>query len=279
MYQRTSDEADDQTTDSINVGSLCLSSDEFHDLYCDPCHKADRSKEASGFCRTCGEFYCTFCLGVHRRSFLTASHKILTGADLPSDPVNAPVRGEIRKTFRLEGQEKINIKMSNDIEVCAIRGIDARQNGTVILADKNNKKIKMLSRDGHLISALELPSLPFGVVFVNEFEAVISMDESIGFIDIRNGSKMALKYTVSLGRSVADIVAYGDNFIITSWDSVSMIDRRGKTLWIADADTTGKSLFENARFLTVCHDTSTVIVTDWKTHTITVFDSQSGKLL
>ena len=73
-----------------------LVSDEYHDLYCEPCDESrGKNVKVKGFCKNCNQFLCTECHTVHGRLMATKGHVIQTGTDMPLSMADKPPRHEL----------------------------------------------------------------------------------------------------------------------------------------------------------------------------------------
>ena len=71
-------------------------SDEYHDLYCEPCDESrGKNVKAKCFCKNCNQYLCTECHSVHGRLKATKGHVIQTGADMPPSMADKPPRYEL----------------------------------------------------------------------------------------------------------------------------------------------------------------------------------------
>ena len=201
---------------------------------------------------------------------------------------SSAVTGHPSLPVKLTKKDKINVKLKDDTSDCLIFGLDTTVYGTVILADQDNCKLKVVSPEGQLLSSLTLPGKPKGVVVINKTEAAVSMaNKQIGFIDIADSGDLSLKCIITMEQYVRGITATKNNLVVIcdtstgSLRSVQMIDRRGKIMWTTTSDSEGKNLFKYAWYLTTYSgdDCDTVIVTDWEGQTITVLDAGTGKVV
>ncbi|MEW8547537.1 MAG: SMP-30/gluconolactonase/LRE family protein [Candidatus Thiodiazotropha sp.] len=198
------------------------------------------------------------------------------------------VGGAVPSSLKLIKKDKIYVKHNDDKNNCLISGLDITVNGSIILADLLNCKIKFVSPEGLLLSSLAQHEIPIDVAVINKSEAAVSMkNKQISIIDIADSSHLSLKRIIKTEQYVWCITVYNNNLVIacyTSGDSprsVQMIDMRGKVLWTTTTDSEGKNLFDCAWYLTTCSsdDGDMVIVTDVKKQTITVLDASTGKVV
>ncbi|XP_060563879.1 uncharacterized protein LOC132723219 [Ruditapes philippinarum] len=64
------------------LGSVAAGSEEDFDHCCEPCLTTGQRIEAHGFCVTCQEYFCSNCLGCHKKAKLSRNHYILSKDEL-----------------------------------------------------------------------------------------------------------------------------------------------------------------------------------------------------
>ena len=131
-----------------------------------------------------------------------------------------------------------DVKLNDDLHECHIHGIDVMLNGTIVIADYYNMKIKLFDGDSmeHLSSVLLLGEPSDMVVSASiENEAIVSLwhENQIAFLDLRDAYKPYTKETLQLEYPVVAAIEYGYNIIAISHDipSVKLIDRTGRLFW------------------------------------------------
>ena len=181
-------------------------------------------------------------------------------------------------TLNLTRQGETNVSISGDEKTCWINGMDITVAGQLLLADPNNRKVKLFSLDGGLISSLRLSEGPWDVAVVDKSTAAVCMG-SIAILYLGPGGHLAVRETLPLDRDARGIAVYKRNFILACEDSVIMIKMNGEILWSTGSPS--EQLFVCSRYLTVrCgFGPGTVVVSDWRKDTITVLEADSGKLI
>ena len=128
-----------------------------------------------------------------------------------------------------------------------ITGLSITPDGRRLVADRNNCKIKMFSRDMKIISSLILPAHPGDIAVTGDREAVVSVLGSKLFILDVSDKQMSIRRTVELSFGVRGIVAHKDKLVVTSLDpspaSVKLIDHSGQVYWSTSTDQQGQQLF------------------------------------
>ena len=103
--------------------------------------------------------------------------------------------------IKAQKHTEYNIKLRDDEEDygCYITGLSITPDGRRLLADCNNSKIKMFSRDMKIISSLTLPAEPWDIAVTGDREAVVSVyDGSKLFILDVSDKQMSIRRTVEL---------------------------------------------------------------------------------
>ena len=177
------------------------------------------------------------------------------------------------------GETRVNI--SGDSETCDIRGLDVTVDGHLIVSDRWNKKVKLFSLNGVLLSSLKLSEEPWDVAVVDRSTAAVSVwyKSEIAILDLGHRGKLSERKSIRLDRPADGISVYNNQLILACDDSVIMINMEGRILW--STKSLPQQLFSAAEFLTVRSGSGpdTVLVSDsWK-QTITVLEADTGKLV
>ena len=185
-------------------------------------------------------------------------------------------------TLNLTRQRVTNVRISGDERTCWILGLDTTTAGQLILIDNHNSNVKLFSPDGELISSLPLSEKPWDVTVVDECTAAVSrsiwLSSQIVILDLGPGGQLSERRTISLDSDAWGITCYKNNLIIACCDSVIMINMEGELQWSTGPP---EQLFVWPWYLTVGSGfgPATVVVSNWRKHTITVLDADSGKLI
>ena len=190
-----------------------------------------------------------------------------------------------------------NVELDDDKSSCLITGMAITNDGRRLLADYENNKIKMFSRDMKSLFSRDMKSLcslslstePWDIAVTGDREAVVSCfnEAKLLVLDISE-RKMSIKGTVELPFPVHAIAPYQDKLLVTTpWPtttspaSVQLIDQRGRVYWSTDTDQQGQLLFFRPRCVT-CYDdggSAAVIVSDRGNDTLTVLNADTGDVI
>lgn len=166
---------------------------------------------------------------------------------------------------------------------CCFEGLVVANSGNIILADNNNKALKMFSSGGHLMSCLNLKDSPKHVTILNDSEAVVSLvNQQIGFIDITNSRQMHLSRYVPLQCNICGLANYNGNIIYAGIGEPSylqMIDRGGNALWTVKYGSDGNQLFQRPESLATfsLSGIDTVAVADGEKQSLIILTARTGR--
>ena len=187
--------------------------------------------------------------------------------------------------FKIKAKKLASYKVQfGDERDCTISGIAITNDGRRLLADWDNNKIKLFSRDMKLLCSLSVSTTPRHIAVTGDREAVVSCcdEQRLLILDISD-RKMNIKGTVELPFIVFDIAPYQDKLLVTAWStptshrSVKLIDQTGRVYWSTHTDQQGQRLFSCPGYVT-CYDdggSAAVIVSDYGNHTLTVLNADT----
>ena len=171
-----------------------------------------------------------------------------------------------------------------DANNCLLTGLDLTWDGKIVVADRNNSKVKLFSNKGLFISSLTVPEKPNDVaVFSASKFAVCMWFQQIGIVKITAEDKLEQSDTIKLEYNVWAITSHGDNLIITCATeprTVKSITLGGDVLWSVAATSDGTVLFDSPYFITSSptSDGNRVVVSDEDRMTVTGLDARTGKV-
>ena len=180
-----------------------------------------------------------------------------------------------------ETRVKISGWITGDRKTCRITGLDVTVDGHLIVSDRNNKKVKLFSLNGKLLSSLKLSEKPWDVAVVDRSTAAVSIPDKseIAILDLGHRGKLSERKSIRLDRKAGGISVYNNQLILACGTSVIMINMEGRILW--SIESLPQQLFSGAQYLTVRSGSGpdTVLVSDWDKQTITVLEADTGKLV
>ena len=176
------------------------------------------------------------------------------------------------------------VKIKGDKGDCWINGMSVTKDGRILMADTNNRKVKLFSPAMTFLSSVSVPDKLWDIAVISDSEAAATTTNmSLVLLDI-SGSQLRIKTTTKVPYNTRGITKYKNKLVISSpgpTPSVKLIDLTGKVYWLVSSDQQGQSLFRNPWYLT-SHDngrSSTVIVTDCDNNTLTLLNGETGEVI
>ncbi|XP_045194602.2 uncharacterized protein LOC123550238 [Mercenaria mercenaria] len=166
--------------------------------------------------------------------------------------------------FKAKNKKTCNVKIPSDTEVCDISSVCYLEDGSVILCDYINKKLKRLDSSSYTVKEYyDLPGHPWQVCPINKQEVAVSlyMKKEIHVISHSNimiKTNQIKTNFVCYGLAHAD----GNLYISDAYTSVYVYSVSGRKLKCVRMDPSGQSKFNIAR-LAVSEDGSKMYATCW----------------
>jgi hypothetical protein len=106
------------------------------------------------------------------------------------------------KLYKVSSQKEINIKMKNDRKQCYICDICQLPDGTIILADYHNMRIKRLDVNYNIKDCLDLESYPKGICCTGNTEVAVKLNNNkVWFISVGSSLSKVRDITITGGGS------------------------------------------------------------------------------
>ena len=166
------------------------------------------------------------------------------------------------KTF--EKCKELNVKVVDDSRICDITGCCILADGSLVLSDFTNKRLKKLSPRGH-ITFIDLPDHPLDVCCLGKSDnkVVVCAGNSLYFVNIKGNMKVAR--SVTLSHKCNGITYHDDMLYVIDDSSIMMYTSNGGKKGLVHTGNTSSSAF--------CH-----ITTDGNGTKLYVADERSGLL-
>ncbi|XP_053376130.1 uncharacterized protein LOC123534284 [Mercenaria mercenaria] len=168
-----------------------------------------------------------------------------------------------QRVYKVKSKQEINIKMQNDMYTCYISDVCQLQDGTIILADCDNTKIKRLDINYNIKDHCDLGGCPRGICCTGQNEIAVKMDNNkVQFVSV--GSSLSKLKDISIEGGGYFGMAYcaGELWISTGLTGVNVYSTSGTLLKTISKDINGRKIFKSyTQHMAVSGET--VIVTDY----------------
>jgi WD40 repeat protein len=168
--------------------------------------------------------------------------------------------------FQIKGEQSYDVKVMSDKDFCNIRSVCCMEDGTIILADNINRKLKRLHSYYYTVSDhCDLPGEPWQVCMINNTQIAVTVP-----------SKKEIHFISLLGRQMktvnwfnTDFVCHGlayankNLYISDSQTFVYMYTLSGRKLQQFSKDQLGHKLFSSICSLAVSQDATRIYVADY----------------
>ncbi|XP_045195966.2 uncharacterized protein LOC123551249 [Mercenaria mercenaria] len=166
--------------------------------------------------------------------------------------------------YSVKGIENLNIGVQNDTRAMCVYGSCLTEDGSLLLADNGNYKIKRADIvKMSVIDYCSVPAGPYGVCCTSKSEAAVCLDNNtIQFVSF--GKQMSNTRQITLNHDCFGIGYKADKLYITdNCKSLFIHDMTGDLLQTVTQNNAGQSLFTNPRTVAFSDIDDKVFVASW----------------
>ncbi|KAH3873008.1 hypothetical protein DPMN_036232 [Dreissena polymorpha] len=130
------------------------------------------------------------------------------------------VLGKLDKVFTVKGKYEHNVKIPSDPSECLIRAITVLPDGKILVADFNNKNVKLLDQQYHVVTHCDMTAQPLDICHITHSEVAVAVVDNrnaheVQFITV-NQSQLVKSRRLQLEHRCRAIAhQHGDMFICT----------------------------------------------------------------
>ena len=198
---------------------------------------------------------------------------------------NKPEEFEIRKHVddrKALQMGETNIHNQEDQETCWATGLAVLNDGSLLVADYNNKQIKLFGPNQEFLNFIQLSTPPFDIALLDQKEMVCTLPEMrhIQFLTFDGKSDVKTGAEVKLDFDCNGVDVLGGNLVVTSITEkcVKLINLKGDVIWtttIIDKKHGGR-LFEWPWYVKTNIETNQVYVSDRLKNTVTTLNCEGN---
>jgi hypothetical protein len=167
--------------------------------------------------------------------------------------------------FQIKGNQSYNVKVKSDKKNCFIKCACCMEDGIIILADNNNRKLKRLNSYNYTVTDYcDLPGEPWQMCKINNTQVAVTLQsqKEVHFISLEREMKTTNKINTDFA---CYGLAYANNnlYISDTSPSVYMYSLSGRKLNQFRNDHSGLKLFYSIESLAVSKDATRIYVADF----------------
>ncbi|XP_060585241.1 uncharacterized protein LOC132741162 [Ruditapes philippinarum] len=165
------------------------------------------------------------------------------------------------KIYKVSSRKEINIKMTNDRTQCYINDICQLVDGTIILADYNNYRIKRLDVNYNIKDCLNLESYPTGICCTGNTEVAVKLyNDKVWFISV--GSSLSkVRYISVTDGGYQGMTYYAGELWVSAENCVNVYSMTGTLIKSISENVNSQHIFKSTP-QQIAVGGGTVIVTD-----------------
>ncbi|XP_053373515.1 uncharacterized protein LOC123532364 isoform X1 [Mercenaria mercenaria] len=179
--------------------------------------------------------------------------------------------------FRLKIKRNIASRSHQTVTPCYINSACALEDGTLVLADRDNRKLKRVESSNYTVTdSCYLSAYPWQVCAVNNQEVAVSCGRAgVKFVSLQ--PKMTVTRQINPGHTCRGLAYVDGHLYITDVDSVYEYTTTGTMLRQFTKNQSGKPIFCNIYSLAVSGDGGKIYVADRKNGLVSI--DRTGKVL
>ncbi|XP_045210917.2 uncharacterized protein LOC123562339 [Mercenaria mercenaria] len=165
--------------------------------------------------------------------------------------------------LQVKGCTKYSVNVQSDKKYCDIISACTLEDGTIILSDWSNSKLKRLDSSSYaVIDYCDLQGRPWQVCSIDKQQAAVCLHDKKEVQFISLSSKMALTNKIKTGFECFGLSYADGNLYISDYTSVYIYSVSGRKLKKFSKDQSGQEMFSSIRSLAVSENGSKICVAD-----------------
>ncbi|XP_053373516.1 E3 ubiquitin-protein ligase Midline-1-like [Mercenaria mercenaria] len=192
-------------------------------------------------------------------------------------PDSEKLQKDSKTLFQIKNKNKYNVKVSSDRGPCYIFSACALEDGTVVLADHINQKLKHVESSNYIVTdSCDLSDFPRQVCVINNQEVAVSCDTA-GVKCVSLQPKMTVTRQIKPGHRCFGLAHVDGHLYISDIESVYEYTTTGTKLHQFTKNQSGQPLFDNIYSIAVSGDGGKIYIADRNYGLISM--DRTGKVL
>ncbi|XP_069134006.1 tripartite motif-containing protein 2-like [Argopecten irradians] len=128
----------------------------------------------------------------------------------------------------LKEVRQMNIRMESDRSNCDACGVIITPDGSIVVGDDNNRKLKLINTDGDVVDELKVDGYPWDLCLVDNTTVAAAVGNRVHVVSV-TPSKLTLSNVINIGKTCYGITYRNGEFIVSSDKEVYRVTKDGKT--------------------------------------------------
>ncbi|XP_052778303.1 uncharacterized protein LOC128215776 [Mya arenaria] len=185
------------------------------------------------------------------------------------DPLSDP-----NHVFSVAEYKEYNVKMSDDKDQCAIRGVCEMPSGEFVIVDWNNCKVKLLDKEYRVIDHCDVPGDPWDVCHIDGNEVAVCVDNELHFINATKG-KLITTRKLSFSHGCTAAAYHSGQLYISCGFALYVYTMSGQKVKMLYEDKSGDRTVEKCA---ISNDGKTIYITNYDKNQLITLDNNGNKL-
>lgn len=134
--------------------------------------------------------------------------------------------------YKVKHENQFDIRAKGDRGICNVVSVCQLQNGTLLLADASNQRLKQLDVLYHLVEYLDLPKQPTCVAVMNENTALVALDGGNNSVLqlVETGIKLKLTDSFVIPKRCIAMACSNEGIFVATADTIFTYSLKGELL-------------------------------------------------
>ncbi|XP_069133579.1 E3 ubiquitin-protein ligase Midline-1-like [Argopecten irradians] len=129
----------------------------------------------------------------------------------------------------LKEVRKVNIKMKSERSDCIARGVVITPDGSIVVGDDRNQKLKLFNTDGDVVDELKVNGIPYDLCLVDNTTVAAAIGNGVHVVTVTS-SKLTISNVINIGKTCYGIMYRNEEFFVsTGGNEVHRVTKDGKT--------------------------------------------------
>ncbi|XP_053383614.1 uncharacterized protein LOC128549895 [Mercenaria mercenaria] len=164
--------------------------------------------------------------------------------------------------YEVQSKQSYNVKLNDDVSTCDIWSSCILDSGDILLADFDNKKIKLADCETYRVrDSMKMSTSPRSICRISSVEAAVSFyNKTVQFVSTKN--ELAPTRSLKFNYDCRGMVVIDGQLVICYSTTVYIYTINGELLRTIQKDRSGNNMFQNIREICLSDNGKTIYMAD-----------------